>query len=365
MLAPRPTPPRSGLTPWPTGLRVRAVVAIAPSDEQYGPGVRLEGTDLLAISGGHDGDVRGWAGLRQYARTTVVDGGVKAAFWSYRANHGQFNTVWGRSDQGPYGGALLDLAPILDAEAQQDVARTAIGAFLEASLLGQDGYLGLFRRPMVGRDWLPDDIYLVRSLDGSFEPLTDADPSRPLDGIDMTEDALVSRRVGPIPLRALQPDQGMSGLLLRWDAGAGEAAWGLTGLDGRVEAAGATELRLALANGSDPSDARPLDPIIELTTTDGVTVALPLSRWGALPPPLTVSLTKNELLRSAAGIDLSVRSPVERILQTYAIPLADAEAIDPAFRADHLSAFRLRIDRATSGGLWVAEVGLGGVAGTR
>ena len=156
-LATDATPPRSDLEPWPTGLDVKAVVAIAPSDGQYGSPVSLKGIDLLELAGGYDGDLRGWSGLRQYARTTVADGSFKAALWSYRSNHGQFNTVWGRSDHGALGGAILNLAPILDPEDQQDVPKTAITAFLEASLHGTEGYRELFQRPMRGRSWLPAD----------------------------------------------------------------------------------------------------------------------------------------------------------------------------------------------------------------
>ncbi len=100
------------LRPWPTGLAVKAVVAIAPSDGQYSPAVQLEGVDLLELTGGHDADARAWSGIRQYNRTTVDEGGFKAALYAYRANHGQFNTVWGRGDQGPWSGALLNLRPL-------------------------------------------------------------------------------------------------------------------------------------------------------------------------------------------------------------------------------------------------------------
>ena len=351
------TPPRTGVAPWPTGLRIKAVVAIAPSDGQYGPGVTLEGTDLLELSGGYDSDCRGWVGIRQYARTTVAAGGVKAAFWSYRSNHGQFNTVWGRSDQGPYGGALLNLAPLLDDVDQQDVAKTAIGAFLAASLQDQPGYLGLFRRPMIGREWLPGDIYLVRSLDDRFVRLTGVNPGQPAAGLMATYDGFDGHNAVALPLRALQPDQGMLGLRLRWSAGRGEAAWSLRGLATLARSGQPTELRLSIANGSDPGSGS-LDPLVELTTTDGVSVALPLSRWGALPPPLTVSLVKNDLLASISGVDLSMRSPVERVLQTYAIPFADYEAANPAFDPAKVDSVRLRIDRARPGALWIAEVGL-------
>ena len=49
------------------------------------------------IGGG--GPCRGWSGIRQYNRTAVVEGGFKAALYAPRANHGQFNTVWGAGDQ--------------------------------------------------------------------------------------------------------------------------------------------------------------------------------------------------------------------------------------------------------------------------
>ena len=357
-------PPRRDMAPWPTGLAVRAVVAIAPSDGQYGTTIVLRGTDLLELSGGYDADARAWSGLRQFARTTVEGDSFKAAFWSYRSNHGQFNTVWGRLDQGPASGALLNLAPLLDPLEQRDVARTAIGAFLEASLHDIDGYRALFRRPMVGREWLPDDdIFLVRAVEAGVTPLIGADPSQPVAGISVDREHLDSAAARAVPLRALQPDQGTRAVRIAWSAGEGAAAWGLTGLAATGLAASAIDIRIALANGSEPSPAgepgTSLDPVVELTSFDGVSVSLPLDRWGALPPPLVVDLTKNDLLTGLAGIDLSVRSPVERVLQTYVMPLAAFEAVDPAFLADRLDAIHVRIDRASAGALWIAEVGLG------
>jgi dienelactone hydrolase len=358
-LAAQEEAPRSDLAPWPTDLSIRAVVAIAPSDGQYTSPPVLKGVDLLELSGGHDADARGWMGLRQYARAVVADDGVKAAFFAYRANHGQFNSVWGRSDFGRLGGALLNLAPLLDPADQQDVAKTAIGAFLEASLHGQRDYLGLFQRPMVGREWLPDDIFLVRSRDGAFEALTAGDPAQPIEGVTASFDGFAVHRSRAIPMRALFPDQTARGLELRWDAGDGVAAWGLEGLSAVTAPGGPGELHLSIANGSPAaSDSGILDPLVELTTTDGITVSLPLSRWGALPPPLVTALVKNDFLDSIAGSSVAVQSPYEIVLQTYALPLSDFVARDPRFRPDHLDGLRLLFDRGAGGGAWIAEVGL-------
>jgi hypothetical protein len=101
-------------------------------------------------------------------------------------------------------------------------------------------------------------------------------------------------------------------------------------------------------------------PLVELTTSDGVSVAIRLSRWGALPPPLTTQLSKSPVIDALGGLDLSLTQPVERVLQTYAIPFAAFAAENPAFRPDRVASVRLLVDRATAGALWVAEVGLAG-----
>jgi dienelactone hydrolase len=356
------------LRPWPEGLRVRSVVAIAPSDGQVGSDVKLDGMDLLEITGGHDADARAWSGIRQYNRTTVDEGGFKAAVYAYRSNHGQFNTVWGRGDQGPWSGALLNLRPLPTAAEQEDVARTAIAAFLEASLHGDEAYRAFFRRPMAGRSWLPEDVYLVRSDDGTSTPLVDAGRAGgpALTGITIVRERLAGSRSAMLPLRALQDGQGGKAVRLEWDAGDGSAAWGVAGLaraENGPRLSDRAELRMELGNTTDPGDpaAGPLDPIVEATTTDGVTVALPLSTWGALPPPLVTRLVKSDLsatLAGVSGLDLSLRLPAEQVVQSYAIPLADFAMADPAFVPERLDAVVLRIPRSTAGGLAVAGFGV-------
>ncbi|HET7182367.1 MAG TPA: hypothetical protein VFI15_09070, partial [Candidatus Limnocylindrales bacterium] len=363
VLAGNDAPVAPGLQPWPRGLRIRAVVAIAPSDGQYqGSRVLLRDTDYLTLQGGHDGDATSWMGIRQYARTTVAPGGFRAALWSYRSNHGQFNAAWGRSDQGSLGGALLDLGPIADEAAQEDVARTAIGAFLEASLHGASGYRDLFRRPMVGREWLPtDDVYLVRSSDDTLIPLTISGASSGVGRVSVTASGFDTSRSLPIPLRSLLPDQMTMGTELRWSAAPATATWeahGIATIDGADQA---TALTFALANGSPAGQAAgTLDPIIEVSTTDGVTIRLPLSHWGALPPPLAVRLVKNAVLARLSSMDLALDAPPEIVLQTYELRLTDFSAADPAFRPEHVDVLRVIVDRSTAGALWITEVGLSG-----
>ncbi len=355
--------PRASMTPWPTDLHIRAVVAIAPSDGQYAAAVRLSGVDFLTIAGGHDADARSWAGIRQYARTTVDGDDFKAALWAYRANHGQFNTVWGRGDFGPFSGSQLNLAPLLPAGEQEDVARTSIGAFLEASLHGADAYRGFFKRPMLGREWLPEDIYLVRSSHGGVVPLTTGDPATPAAGMAIESEGFASVGAMHVPLRALLPDQATRAVIARWPRGDGDATWTVRGLDAMVPGrTAATTIRFALADGTrtDEGPTPPLRIVVEAIAADGSTVPLPLDEVGALPPPLPVRLAKHDALFASSGIDIHLESPAERVLQTYEIPLGTFEAIDPDVPASDVVGFRIRIDRAHPGAIWIGDVELGG-----
>ena len=63
----------------------------------------MDNVSYLTFHGSHDGDVTSFHGLRIYDRLRFTDDDFhfKAAVYVYRANHGQWNTVWGNTDNGP------------------------------------------------------------------------------------------------------------------------------------------------------------------------------------------------------------------------------------------------------------------------
>lgn len=161
---------------WDFGFPIRAVVAIAPVDGQYRPTSRLvpvENVNYLVFHGTHDGDVSSFSGLRTYKRVRFTDGRphFKAAVYVHRANHGQWNTVWGPHDRGPRSGRSLDLRGLLGGEEQRRFALIYVTAFLEASLLDRDAYLPLFRDHRVIGAWLPETMYITQFQESSFRPL--------------------------------------------------------------------------------------------------------------------------------------------------------------------------------------------------
>ena len=159
---------------------VKAVVAIAPVDGQYKPTGQftpLENVNFLLIHGSHDGDVSTAQGLRQYERLRFTDGRpwFKSVMFMYRANHGQWNTVWGNKDSGPRSGRTLDLRTLIDPEAQRQFARVVISGFLEATLNGKREYLPMFRDHRTAGAWLPKTMYTTRFQESGYRALAEFD----------------------------------------------------------------------------------------------------------------------------------------------------------------------------------------------
>lgn len=107
-------------------------MAIAPANGQYKPAGQwrlIENVNYFTIQGGNDEDVSSFVGSRQWDRVIYTGGDwFKSELYIYRTNHGQFNTVWGRSDAGYPIGWFLNLKPLLNPEDQRRIAKIYISA---------------------------------------------------------------------------------------------------------------------------------------------------------------------------------------------------------------------------------------------
>jgi len=158
------------------GFDIRTLVAIAPVDGQYRPadqGTPLVDLNYLVLHGAHDSDVSTFMGQRQFQRVRYTQAGPwrKSAIYIYRANHGQFNTVWGSSNVGKERGLLLQKRNLLQGEEQRQAGKVFISAFLDLTLRGVAAYEPLFQDARRGGDWLPRTIYLTRYEDPSTRRL--------------------------------------------------------------------------------------------------------------------------------------------------------------------------------------------------
>ncbi|HEX3525607.1 MAG TPA: hypothetical protein VH988_00945 [Thermoanaerobaculia bacterium] len=382
---------------------IRAVVAIAPSDQQYKPAGKptpLKGVSYLTLQGAHDGDVSTFAGERQYQRLKLDPDGpftFKATLYDYRSNHGQFNTVWGDGDQDWPRSFLLNRAVLLPAKAQRRLAKVAITAFLEATLHDQKSYIQLFRDARSARAWLPEDLYITRFQDNSFHPVAtyeeDVDvTTATLPGATLAGSHLALWNEQDLAFRQGSSTKQNQAVFLGWLPGP-TASYTVRlpqplPADFKIGSGSTLVLSLADANkeppdpqekkGGTPTAAQkkaaeerkkkrearekrekkegkePLDLSIELVTADGTAVRLPLSRFHPVPVPL-----KSRFTKLADESDLYGKS-WEPVLQTFEIPLAAFAAANPHFTPATLREIRLVFDRSPEGMVILDDVGFAG-----
>ncbi|GAA0545258.1 poly(ethylene terephthalate) hydrolase family protein [Chitinophaga japonensis] len=145
-------------------FNIKAYVAIAPVDGQYKPAgilAPLKNINYFVIQGTHDMDMKSYGGLSPWHRIRYDDGytGFKAGLYVHHANHGQFNTTWGKYDgSSPYAN-LYNITNVMPVKDQEQIAKVYISAFLDINLKGDTAYRPLFMDYRYGRQWLPEQIY--------------------------------------------------------------------------------------------------------------------------------------------------------------------------------------------------------------
>lgn len=348
---------------------IKTLIALAPSADFYEPAghpVTLNNLDYLVLHGGHDSDVAAFMGSRQYQRIKFSDDDFhfKAAVYLYRANHAQFNTAWGSNDWGEPFGSLLNRKPLLSAAEQQDITRVYLNGFLDASLRAQRAYLPLFRDQRSAPGWLPAGIYLSRFTDSAFKVVShceeDLDPATTsIPGGLATAEGMQIWREEKLPLRLDLPSQQTDNVVrLDWAAApaSAPAATPVTyalqlpaGLAQVWQLDEQSQLRFALANAS--SQAQPVAVSIELSSSTGASVRLPLERFANLTPPLTIRFSK------LAALDHWVLRPAELVPQTFTLPLADFCAANAHFDPRQLERITFHFQHAQPGSVLLDDIG--------
>ncbi len=351
---------------------IRAVASISPVDGQYRPGDRqlpLGDINYLVLHGAHDMDVVSFAGARQYARLSFSGrkDAFKAALYIYGANHGQFNTEWGRRDLfGPVM-QLFNLRTLIPAADQQQIARVALGAFLEAALRDQTGYRALFRDPRTAATWLPDTVILNQYHDSETVLVCDYDEdinlsTTTLPGGTLLGEQLTVWREQVVPLRweTLQT----SAVYLGWDHAATEEAprYRLVLPQKALVLNSESVLRFSLADADETptpnsdqghrwtqDERAPLDLTLEVVDEGGNTARLPLSHFSLLQPQLRSRIGKAAFMHA---LPLS-----EPVFQTFEFRLEDFTAVNSAFDPTALHEVRFAFDRSTAGVVILNDIG--------
>ncbi len=342
---------------------IRTIVALAPTADYYEPaGQPLTLTDInyLLMHGGHDSDVAVFLGSRQYQRVKFSGAGDwhKASIYLYRANHSQFNTVWGGADWSQPFGVLLNRKPLFTGAEQRQLAKLYVAAFLEATLREQRAYWPLFRTQQATADWLPGTISMQQYQDSAVRILSDYEEdvdvaTASVPGALIEAGNLQVWREAKLLLRLdEEANQANNVVRLEWTAGTPPAFYRFT-LPERLAAAWKLDhtARLTLALANDSAQRQPVVLTVALTDADGERAQLPLHRFTTLNPPLTIRLAK------LPALEAWLLKPAELVPQTVELPLAEFVRANPLFKPAHLATLTLLFDRRTAGAVVLDEVG--------
>lgn len=391
-------------------LSIKGIISIAPVDGQYLPTGRkvvVEDVSYLTFHGSHDGDVTSFHGLRIYDRLQFTDPDAfnfKSAVYVYRANHGQWNSVWGSFDGGPRSARSLDLRGLIPEEDQRRFGEVYVSAFLDVVTKGDKRYLPIFRDHRVIGQWLPETMYITRFETSGFRPLAtfeeDIDVTSGTEaGVVLRGDSLSTWKEEMLQLRSsnrsnTSASQENQAVTIAWNnriAGAdtarhGPAAryevdlptylasnWALSssttldfmlGPTPRVpgprkdpasadEEAESNEDEPQRPSGSDEEqEDPPVDLSIEVTDVSGNSARVTLSDYGAIRRPLDTYV-----LRRADIEAQRFQTHWELVLQTFSIPLGDFTTDNPAVDLRRLAAVAFVFDQVHGGEVAIDQIG--------
>ncbi len=340
--------------PFDFGYDIGAVITIAPSDGQYQPRKQrtpLEDVSYLVLQGSADSDVRSFQGSRQYDRVEFSEdhSGFKASVYIHNANHGQFNTRWGRIDMNA-SLWFLNRRQIMPVAEQETAAKIFISAFLEAALHGRHEYERLFENPLAAQSWLPDTIYLSQYESSETLILADFEedlnletttiPGGRLKGINLTTWREEPPYLGTGSLRDTVS------VRLGWNQDLeGPGAYNLE-LPADLTLEDNYKLTFSMANLS--RDKNPIDITIKVTDQSGQEAALPLSHAAPLPPVLPYRMYKPPL---------RVAFEWEPVFTTYSFKLRDFEEVNRSFNLENLKSVQFIFDRTPAGEIYLDDLG--------
>lgn len=317
--------PSNGVIPLNYHFNIKSVIAIAPSVNQYRPAdhdVNIKDINYLLIHGANDQDVSCFMGSRQFKNITFSGDGdyFKTSLYIAGANHGQFNSKWGRYDYPMPWGYGLNVANLLDEKEQQTILKGYVKEFLDCTLRNSTKYKDIFYDFHKYQPYFAKTVFIQNYADSSFETVCDYEEDSDL--TTGTKDGTSIRTYGMniwaekmMQYSALNGERGNYALRLSW-------------LDNRVAG---YEINMSSYNGKnkylqfDILDAdnslvkqkqySNLNCYIRLADENRKQVSVQLKDFYTIYPPLPVKLGKFQYLLN--------KTEFKHQLQTVRIPVKD------------------------------------------
>jgi len=373
-------------------FNIKGIIAIAPVDGQYMPRDKptpLSNINYFTIHGSADGDVDSFMGMSQFERIRYTNAAdkdefnFKSSLYIAEANHGQFNTGWGRNDfGGGFRGYSLDTEHIISPQDQRQIAQVYFSAFLDVTLKSKQEYLPLFQNSSYAKQWLPSRFYVNNYADNKTQWLAryeeDIDPGTGhSQGINITGANLSQWKERWPELIYNTLDTHLA--RLAWDHKVTKqpANYSIDFASSRITTNADSILVFSVAHGGSDTlprgfeeDEQASEKIIEnssesesgsdekekllnwhilLRDTEGNQAKVLLGDYQALYP---------ELMRQTRRLNaLYDRPQSEIVLKRYAIPVADFQKHNTELNADSLAGMSFVFDQGEQGAIWLNDVG--------
>lgn len=345
-------------------FNIRSLISIAGTDMQYKPGgqpIQLQDVNYLALHGSNDMDVNSFIGANQYYRTRFTENSnyFKTYVYIYGANHGQFNTAWGRADVAGLGNLLFNNAELIPGEQQREAAEVLISSFLEATLKDNDKYRMVFQDLGYAKEWLPNTMYtsnywdgkttMVSSYEEDYDPSTTTLPGGRLEG-----ESLKVWKENKVKM--VQSGDQYSAAFLEWEntAASSTPVYKVILPKAAIQTSMSSTLVFSMANNDKLHDAGATDALIDLTVSvedeKGNISSLPLSHISPLLPMFEGVLAKQPL-----GFLKTTKEPV---FQNFAFHLADFVESNSQLDPERISKISFNFDRSASGNILIKDIGL-------
>jgi len=351
------------------GFNIKSIIAISPSDGQYKPtgrGIFLEDVNYLVLHGAHDMDVVSFSGSKQFSRIDFSDDGTwfKTSLYILGANHGQFNTSWGKKDLFEPLMRVFNLRQLMPPDQQTQIAKVYISAFLESTLAGEIGYIPMFQDHSRAKAWLPDTVFINQYVDArtrlisTYEDDIDLETATMPSGLQEGKNLTVWKEQ---VVQAKWNDMENNAVFLGWDAAEKSATASYTiklpkqGLALGPDSVLVFSMADAKENsvpdkevGGEETDEL-ADLTVEIIDTAGEAAAVPLSSFMLLQPRFEGQISK-------AGF-MSPLPVSEIVFQHYEFPLDLFTARNSAINHSDLAEIRLVFDRTGSGTIALDDIG--------
>lgn len=350
---------------------IKGVIAIAPTDKRYDRRIKLENVNYLSLQGSYDSDEASFFGFRQFQRIDFTDSlfYFKSGVYIHGANHGQFNSTWGKYDGGPPFKWLLNTAPQISMNEQQQIALVYISAFAEAVLHQNKDYFELFKNSASGSDWLPTSVILNTYKDSNTKTLVNFE-----EDIDLTTGTAVGSKTKANDLKIWRETtlkfrdkdtQANNVVILGWekDSTSADPSYNII-LKSPIKIDSALALVLYVGQGDESElkrnkNANPdslskisqIDFEIELADSLGNTSAINLEAIKKITPRLKVQYVKLKGLNQESFGDIW-----EPTLEFFEIPMSKFLAKKDALK--HIKHIKLKFNRTDHGVLIIDEIGL-------